>query len=124
LVNPTITVPLRGTGTAVNLSTSALTFGAQLVTTTSATQTVTLTNVGTTTFTVVGISFTGTNAADFTQSNNCGGSLTAGQNCRISVRFKPTATGIRVATLQIRTSDLGLPTATVAVTGTDVASSA
>ena len=117
-------VPLSGTGTAVNLSTAALTFGAQLVTTTSASQSVTLSNVGTTTLTLSGFSFVGLNTTDFTRNNNCNASLGAGQTCKISVKFRPTATGVRQATLQIRTSDLGVPTASVALTGTGVASSA
>src|SRR5207237_1036338 len=103
LVNPTLNVPLSGTGTAVNLSTAALTFGAQLVTTTSASQSVTLSNVGTTTLTLSGFSFVGLNTTDFTQNNNCNASLGAGQTCKISVKFRPTATGVRQATLQIRT---------------------
>jgi hypothetical protein len=70
----------------VTVSQSALHFPAQNVGTSSPPQVVTLTNKGTTAFTV-GTIATGPN---FSQNNNCGDSLAAGASCRINVVFSPT----------------------------------
>ena len=111
------TVPLTGTGTAVTVSPTSLTYTTQTVGTTSAAKTVTVTNSGTTALTGVGISFTGTNATDFAQTNTCGTSVAAGSSCTISVTFKPLAAGIRTATLRIADSD---PTSPQQVTLTGI----
>ncbi len=108
-------VTLTGTGSVVSLSPTTLAFGDQLVGTTSASRTVTLVNAGTTALTINGASITGTNPTDFTVANNCGTTLNAGRSCTLSVRFTPTATGARSATLNVSTSDPSTPT--VALTG-------
>jgi hypothetical protein len=46
--------------------------------TTSATQTVTLTNPGSVALSLTSIVFSGTNAGDYAQSNTCGSSVAAG----------------------------------------------
>ena len=104
--------------TSVDLSTKLLTFGNQTVGTTSATQQVTLTNVGTTPLHIVSITWT----APFIDSTTCpvGGNLNAGSSCRINVRFAPTTMGVANGTLTITTNDPALPVATVAMTGTGV----
>jgi hypothetical protein len=106
--------------TSVNLSTTSLLFGNQLLNTYSSYQAVTLTNVGTTRLTITGFTYAG----DFSDSTNCGASLNPGSSCRFNVRFRPTALGIRTGTLQINTSDPAMPIATVALTGTGVAGAA
>jgi FtsP/CotA-like multicopper oxidase with cupredoxin domain len=103
----------------VVLSTTSLLFGNQLVNSTSASQAVTIANVGTTTLTINGFSFGGLNPADFTQTTNCGRTLRAGQNCRVNVSFRPGAAGVRMATLIISDSDISSPQ-TVSLTGTGV----
>jgi hypothetical protein len=125
LVNPNPSVSLSGTGTAVNLSSAALTFGAQLVGTNSAAQVVTLSNVGTTTLITSSVTITGANAVDFT-ATGCGPNLAPGGICKINVKFRPTSAvpALRVAMLQVNTSDLGVPSAKVALAGTAVASAA
>ena len=61
---------------------------------------------------------TGTNAASFAQSNNCGNSLAAGGNCTIAVRFTPPATGTFKASLTIvDNAQSGGGTQTVALSG-------
>jgi hypothetical protein len=99
------TVALSGTGTMVTVNPTSLSYSLQLVGTTSAAKTVTLTNVGPASLSISSISFTGTNSADFTQTNTCGSSLASGGNCTISVRFAPRARGTRTATLRITDSD-------------------
>jgi hypothetical protein len=87
--------------TTVDLTPFSLTFGSQEVGTTSAVQTATLTNVGTSALAINQISITGKNAASFAQSNACGTSLAPGTSCKISVRFKPKAGGSLVAQLTV-----------------------
>jgi hypothetical protein len=104
---------------SVIVSTTSLLFGNQIVGTTSASQAVTLSNVGTTTLTINSFTFAGLNPADYVYSTNCGGTLRVGSSCRINVSFRPTASGVRTATLQINDSDPTSPQ-TVSLTGTGV----
>jgi uncharacterized repeat protein (TIGR01451 family) len=85
------------TGPVVTLSPSSLTFGAQIVGTTSAPQMVTLTNSGTATLNISSIAVAG----DFAQTNTCTASLTPAATCTISVTFTPTLAGTRVGTVTI-----------------------
>ncbi len=106
---PTQTIHLFGTGTDVSLSTLSLTFAPQKVGTTSPPSSVRLTNVGRTTLTFSSFAVSGANAADFTQDNNCGTTLSGGHSCTISVTFTPSATGTRNATLAISDDGGGSP---------------
>jgi hypothetical protein len=99
----------------ISVSTTALLFGNQLVGTTSAAQTVTLANVGTTTLTGISFAWSG----NFSDSTTCGTSLAPGRSCRINVRFRPTSTGVLTGTLTITNSDPTSPQI-VALTGTGV----
>jgi hypothetical protein len=103
------TVALSGTGTVVQLSPSAINFGDQRVGTKSAAVPVQLTNVGTTTLSITGIAINGTDAQDFSETNNCGSSLKAGASCTIKVTFKPTAKGQRSASVAISDDGGGSP---------------
>jgi hypothetical protein len=76
--------------TVVSLSPTGIAFGNQNVGSTSAAQTVTLTNVGTAALT--GVSVT-TSSGVFTQTNTCAANVAPGANCTISVKFAPTAAG-------------------------------
>jgi FtsP/CotA-like multicopper oxidase with cupredoxin domain len=102
-VNPTVTTQLTGTGTApvATVSSTSLSFGNQKQQTTSAPQTVTLSNTGTAPLTISSIAIGGTNAGDFARTTTCGANLAAGAKCTISVTFKPTKKGARSATLTI-----------------------
>jgi hypothetical protein len=104
---------------AVNLSTSSIAFGNQNVGTMSATQTVTLSNPGSGDLTVAGITVTGANAADFTETNNCQSVLPPNISCNINVAFSPAASGSRIASLMI--SDNVPAPQTVSLSGTGVA---
>jgi len=98
------TVTLTGTviDPQASFNPSSLSFGNQTVGT-SVTKAVTLKNTGATTLSNIGMSVTGTNAAEFTltPASNCGSSLTAGSSCTISVTFKPVAKVSYAATLQV-----------------------
>ena len=104
-------------GPVVLLSATSLSFPAQGVNTGSAPQDVLLTNIGGAPLTVAGIKLTGTNAAEFRTSNNCGTSLAAGAECTISVSFFPTAKGAAHAALAITDNATGSPQS-VALLGT------
>ena len=112
------TVSLTGTGVApvVSLSPTSLTFASQNTGTTSAAQTVTLSNTGTASLSITSITVSG----DYAQTNTCGSSVAVGGNCTISVTFSPTATGTRTGTVSINDNASGSPQ-TVSLTGTGVA---
>jgi hypothetical protein len=82
-------VVLLNTGIAAFSPTSPLTFAAQLIGTTSASQTVTLTNTGMGSLAIGSISA----SANFAVSNTCGKSLAAGATCDLNASFEPSAQG-------------------------------
>ncbi|MBV8945592.1 MAG: choice-of-anchor D domain-containing protein [Solirubrobacterales bacterium] len=104
----------------VTLSPQSLSFGAQQTGTSSGPQTVTLSNTGSAALSISSISFTGTNAGDFSQTNNCPSSLANGANCTISVSFAPTGAGIRAASLQVTDNASDSPES-VSLSGTGTA---
>lgn len=100
------TVPLVGTGTAKTLlSPNSLSFLSQTKSTTSAAQSVTLTNIGTTPLNINGITISG----DFVETNTCGTTVTVGATCEISVSFTPTSSGARMGTLSVASNATGSP---------------
>jgi hypothetical protein len=118
------TSSLTGTGTspAVTLSPASLTFGNQAVGTSSAPAVATLTNSTANAATITGISITGADSGDYSETNNCGTSLGAGASCSISVTFTPAAAGTRTATLTVSDNGSGSPqTASLTGTGTQPA---
>jgi hypothetical protein len=104
-------------GPAASLAPSNLDFGNQLVSTTSAARSITLTNSGTATLNISGISLTGADSAEFAQTNNCGATLAAGSNCKIDVTFSPASTGAKTASVSVASDASGSPHS-VALTGT------
>ncbi|HEV3214768.1 MAG TPA: choice-of-anchor D domain-containing protein [Vicinamibacterales bacterium] len=98
---------------SIAVTPSTLSFSAQTVQTTSAPQTVNVTNSGTTAVAISGISTSG----DFAQTNTCPGSLTTGESCSIALTFTPTAAGVRPGVLTIADNAAGGPH-TVTLAGT------
>ncbi len=93
-----------------------LTFaGNTLVGTSSAVQSFTVTNNGSATTGTLGVTVTGANAGDYTQTNNCT-TLIANGTCQVNVTFTPTAAGARAATINVTGTPGG--TVGVAVAGT------
>ena len=108
---------------AVILSSTGLTFASQTLNTTSAAQTVTVTNTGSGALTITSLGVTGANGGDFAQTNNCGSSVTGNNgSCMINVTFKPTAAGTRMAAVTITDSAAGSPQS-ITLTGTGASSS-
>ncbi|HWZ82220.1 MAG TPA: choice-of-anchor D domain-containing protein [Terriglobales bacterium] len=96
-------VTLKGVGQSLALSPTALNFGPVAVGTASTPQDVTVTNVGTTTVTISGYSFTGGAAGDYLISNNtCGVTITPAATCVVSVEFMPTKKGTRNALFNVK----------------------
>ena len=66
---------------------------------------------------IASIAITGTNAADFVESNNtCGSSLNAGASCGFDLKFSPADLGPRSASISI-TDDTGGSPQSIALTG-------
>jgi alpha-tubulin suppressor-like RCC1 family protein/Leucine-rich repeat (LRR) protein len=106
----TQTVPLRGTGSVVQLSATNLNFGNVALGKTSAPRTLTITNLSPSSpLSVSGIAITGTNTANFSQNNTCGSSVAPGAGCTVSLTMTPTATGARNAVLEINHNGGGSP---------------
>lgn len=85
----------------LKLSVTTLSFGDQQVRTSSQPKAVTLTNAGTTPVTLNSIAIAGSEADDFSQSNDCGASLAALASCTIQVVFKPVSATAKSAVLSI-----------------------
>ena len=102
-------LPLTGVGTEVSISPSSLSFGNQSVGTTSNPQTLTFRNTGSSNINVTNVLVLGSYGQailfNFSQTNNCIGSLSPGSSCSLSVTFTPETAGPIVATLEIVHSD-------------------
>lgn len=92
-------VKLYGAGSlpTAGVSPASLAFSSVDVGATSTAQTVTLKNTSSAVLTISSISTSG----DFSQTNNCGSSLTGSASCTISVKFAPTTVGSRSGTLSV-----------------------
>jgi trimeric autotransporter adhesin len=145
-------VPLSGTGgapaaPAVTLSPTSLAFGDEEVNTTSAAQSVTVTNSGTATLNIISISLTEPSeddgvvngrglpsslggaghpaqltirsSPDYAATTTCGSTLAAGANCTISVTFDPSTTGSLPGTLYVQDNAANSPQS-VSLSGTGV----
>ncbi len=84
-------------GSNASLSATTLSFGSQLVGTTSPAQSITLSNYGTTTLSIASIATT----ANFDETDSCGSSLAAGASCTVNVTFTPSAVGSVTGTLSV-----------------------
>jgi hypothetical protein len=111
---PSNLLNLVGVGVAapvpvVGLSSTALTFAAQSLGSTSAAQVVTLTNTGTAPLSISAI----TSSGDFALSTGCSATLAAspgpGNSCTISVTFTPVLAGTRTGSITITDNASGSP---------------
>ena len=112
------TVGLSGTGivAAVNVSPNSLSFSGQNVGTSSAPQTVTLTNPASVALSVSNVVI----SSGWTQSNDCLPSVAANFSCTLEVSFQPTALGPQTGTLTL-TDYAGNSPQTVKLSGTGLA---
>jgi hypothetical protein len=118
--NPTLTIPLSGTGVAPGVlgsNPTSLAFGSVTVgNNQSLSETVTNTGGSTITISQVGISGTGLSLSGITTP----ATLTAGQSATFSVKFTPASAGIVSGNLTV-TSNASNSTLTIPLTGTGVA---
>ena len=115
---PTVALVGEGVQAAIAVTPTALAFGNVVVGTTTAAQTVTVTNAGTSPLTVSGLTLGGTNPAEFTASG-CVAALPPGAACTVVVTFTPAATGARTATLAVASNAPGA-TPVVSLAGTGI----
>lgn len=120
-------VTLNGTGTAapapaISLNATTRTFASQVMGTTSASQTVTVSNSGSAPLTFSALTLAGTASGDFTRSGSCTptGVLAAAASCTVTFTFTPTAVGARSATLTL-SSDASNGAAAISLSGTGAA---
>ncbi len=113
-------ISLTGTGVspapAVSVSPASLTFPGQTFGTSSASQTLTLTNSGSAALSITKIAA----GSEFAETDNCGSSLDPAASCAINVIFTPSGTGSRTGSLTVTDNASGSPHL-VKLTGTGVA---
>jgi hypothetical protein len=119
-----VPIALSGTGIAapqatISLDASTLAFGNQTVNTSSAAKALKVSNTGSAALDFSAITLGGSAAADYSATGGCavGTPVAAGSSCTLSVRFAPTVTGSRSATLTLA-SNASNGSATVSLTGT------
>ncbi|HEX5683180.1 MAG TPA: choice-of-anchor D domain-containing protein [Ideonella sp.] len=119
-----VPIKLSGTGVAaaaptISLDASSLAFGNQTVNTSSSAKTLTVSNTGSAALNFSAITLGGNAAADYSATGGCavGTAVAAGGSCTLSLRFTPSATGSRSATLTLA-SDASNGNATVSLSGT------
>ena len=115
-----LTVSVSGTGSAVatpgQLSIlSALNFASQAVGTTSAPNSVTISNIGGSAVNVSSVS--SSNSSEFTVASNSCTTVNAGSSCAVGVTFTPGATGTRSGSISVVSNGTGSPQA-IGVSGT------
>jgi Divergent InlB B-repeat domain/HYDIN/CFA65/VesB-like, Ig-like domain len=105
----TQTSTLTGTGVGAQLAPSSYSYGTYPKGQTSAAKSFTLTNYLTTSLSITGNSFTGTNEADFHVSGGTcpatSGSLAGSTSCTYNIVFKPSTTSSETATFTVTDGD-------------------
>jgi hypothetical protein len=100
-----VNVMLTGNGvlpSALSAAPALVNFGSTVTGVASAVSDLTITNTGGSVSGVPVVALAGANAAEFAIVNNgCMAALTAGQSCKIGLRFTPTARGARAANVGI-----------------------
>jgi hypothetical protein len=102
---------------SLHLTPKSVKFGTHPMGTKSLAKQITLTNKSSVAASISGISITGTDPADFAETNTCGKRVAAGASCFIRVTFKPLAKGVRTAEVSISDNGEGSPQK-VSLTGT------
>lgn len=117
-------IQLIGTTSTMSETPTSLSFGTITAGSTSSTQTVTVTNNGTTSATLRGISASsdlvpsGATKAAFNETTTCGSSLAVGASCTVSLTFSPAISGSYSGTLAIDYPYATSPELTIPLSGT------
>jgi len=116
---------LTGVGTVISTSKNKLPFTSQALGTTSAPQTFTLTNQGTSALGISRVAIVGSSLGqtitDYAQTNTCGTSVPPRSSCTFSVTFSPVEVGLRAGSVLIYNSEAGTSPQTVSLLGNGVA---
>ena len=114
----TVNVKLSGQAPPpkISLSPHSVNFGSAAVGAISATKAVKVRNTGISDLTINGITFTGTNASEFTHTSDCT-TVAKGGSCTISVALSPTSADLKTATMSISSSDPKKPNVNVKLKG-------
>jgi phospholipase C len=115
---------LTGIGTNVTVSPSSLNFAAVGVGTTSAPQTVTVTNAGSSALNFTGLVLVGSlnqNTVNYAETDNCGSSLQGGASCQVSITFSPHEPLGFQGSLLINDDEIGTTPQIVSLAGTGLA---
>jgi phospholipase C len=99
------TITLTGTGSLLSVSPSNLSFPNVILGDTALARNIAISNHGSAPITISNMVIKG----DFSQSNNCGGSLDGGSTCFVQVSFSPTSSGLRNGVLAIYDPDPSSP---------------
>jgi hypothetical protein len=118
LKEPTVNVKLLGNTAPPRISVSLLpvNFGSVEVGSISSPKVVTIKDTGISDLVIGSIAVTGTNASEFSQTNNCT-TIPAGGSCSITGTFAPTAMGSKSATMSISSNDPETPEVNVKLLG-------
>jgi len=93
----------------VFLSAPCHVFANQKVNTTSPAYALQLTNSGSATMQITSLTITGTNTSNFSETDNCKGSLLVGKSCSITIKFEPSTVGPQTAYVTIADNAPGSP---------------
>lgn len=114
--NGAAALSLSGTGAAVvvptvllNLAPTSLAFGNQSTGITSTVRSAVLSNVGTGTVSLSGITATTAASAGFAVTHNCGSSLAASSSCNVAVTYTPTTSGAVSGSVSVASNAVGAP---------------
>ncbi len=98
-----------GLGPVVGTSPTSLTFANQQISSSSASQSITISNKGTAPLNISNIAVAGAAASDFSLTQTCGSSLAVKATCTITATFTPTAAWSRTAAILMTDNALGSP---------------
>ena len=105
----TVLLNLSGGSATAVVSPPSINFGNQTVGTTSASQTVTLSNTGTATLNLSSIGVSASNGSVVIQTNNCGTSVAAGASCAVTVAWTPNTAGSMTGSLTFTDNAVNSP---------------
>src|SRR5438045_2413064 len=109
-------IPAAASAATFTLLPASLSFGTQVVSTTSSGKTITLTNTGASVLAFTAVPSNG----EFTAASTCASAVSPGATCNITVHFVPAALGVRTATLVVTDSANPANTLSAPLNGTGV----
>jgi hypothetical protein len=108
----------QGTRSVLTLAPRALAFGKLPINTSSAAQSVTVTNTSAKAVPIASIALRGTAPGQFSFTDDCGKSLAAHATCTLNAIFRPTTEGAKTAFLDVNGGGGGLRSVKLTGTGT------